>query len=73
MIQSIISSHDLYTFACRKDITTLFVYFFKRGFSEHLYTQMLMEIELLISNIEDPGHVGTYVQGLFMNNSNSLS
>ena len=34
---------------------------------------MLMEIELLISNIEDPGHVGTYVQGLFMNNSNSLS
>lgn len=54
-----------------KDITTLFVYFFKRGFSRAPVTQVLMEIELLISNIEDPGHVGTCVQGLFMNNSNS--
>ncbi len=29
---------------------------------------MFMGIEFININIEDPGHVGTSVQGLFMNN-----
>jgi len=60
-----VGPHDLYKFACRKggcdDTIRLF---FKRG-PGHM--PVLIEIELFDFNIEYPGHVGTCVQGLFMN------